>query len=323
MENIIGGRNYERQTNDNTLQDAAKTLQNITNSLKKVVKVVRFLYSIIPGGPFTLGFMIAGLVFMIIAFIIIAGFIGVIPGGSIPRIPNSSGAIETIPGLTLTLTGPAPVDNGANLEFTIDINYNQSSPPLSSLIVYAQIPPVAEFVEASGAFEFKDGEISWPMSQNITRLTFTLRATSVDTEYKDYRVYARVAAGSGSGAGSSPSNDSCGGKYDLASTPIGANFGDPDCDFTKDNLYALLKQLDSNNADLWYFKIVPCESGYNPNAYNGAAVDAAGAYGLYQMGKGKNGQYDHGDVGWATQTSNAITYNRDLIGGSFAYWGCR
>jgi hypothetical protein len=260
------------------------------------------------------------LMFLLIMF----GLIAPIPGGKPPRLPSQSGAIETIPGLTLRLTGPLPVDNGANMEFTIDVSYSRTSPPLSSIIVYATIPPFAEFVEATGAFEYENGEIVWPMSQNGNRFTFTLKATAVDFEcLKCYQVYAIIASGSGPGAGSPPTNNSCGGKYNIASTPIGANFGDPECNFTKDDLYKLLEQLDPQNANKWYFKIVPCESGYNPNAYNGTAVDPAGAYGLYQMGAGKNGQYDHGDVDWATQTSNAVTYNKDLIGGTFAYWGCR
>jgi len=136
----------------------------------------------------------------------------------------------------------------------------------------------------------------------------------------------------GSG-GIQPNQDNCGGKYELKN-PLG-NFGDPNCDFSKNGLYGLLKNLDPANADYWFNTIVPCESGYNPNAWltgdPNAAVhspDPAGAWGLFQMGRGKNGQYDHGDVIWQEpipsllgQAFNALEYNK-LISGSFAYWAC-
>lgn len=126
------------------------------------------------------------------------------------------------------------------------------------------------------------------------------------------------------GDGTPPSADNCNGEYSLNS-PL-RNFGDPQCTFTKDQLYSVLKSQDSANADYWYFKIVPCESGYNPNSYRDPNIkphtpDPAGAWGLYQMGRGRNGQYDHGDVVWQQQIGNAINYNQ-LLRGSFAYWEC-
>lgn len=116
-----------------------------------------------------------------------------------------------------------------------------------------------------------------------------------------------------------PNDKTCGGKYTLDN--LLGNFGDPLCDFSKDKLTRLLQNLDSDNWKFWYYKIVPCESGYNPNAYNGNAVDPAGAWGLFQMGRGRNGQFDHGDVPWKEQSYNAVQYNK-LIGETFAYWAC-
>jgi len=119
-----------------------------------------------------------------------------------------------------------------------------------------------------------------------------------------------------------PTTDNCNGKYNL-NNPIG-NFGDPTCTFSKDQLYSLLQQYDAQLAKHWFHVVVPCESGYNPNAYNNAAVDSAGAWGLFQMGRGKNGPNDHGDVNWEQQASNAVFYNKMLInkGLNGRYWEC-
>lgn len=136
-----------------------------------------------------------------------------------------------------------------------------------------------------------------------------------------------------------PNPNDCDGKYSTAqmSNPLG-NFGDPNCNFSRNDLFRLLNQLDPANASFWFFTIVPCEApGYNPLAYN-AASTAGQAFGLFQMGHDAYPQlgldmqiadinlgppfYDRGDVDWRQQTSNAINYNNQRIGGSFAYWAC-
>ncbi len=320
----MGSREEDRERgSDNQFQDATKNLKKIFDSTnKKVAQIAWRLLSSIPGGQITIGFIVVWILIAICFFMIIFGLIPTIPGGSVPKIPNSSGAVETIPGLVLTLTGPAPVDNGANMEFSISVSYSASSPPLSSIVVFAVIPPVAEFVGATGAFEYENGEIRWPMSQNTNVLKFTMKATALDTEYKDYRVYATTIAGSNPATGGStaPTSDSCGGKYNIAATPIGANFGDPLCDFGGTKLYDLLEEQDPPNKDFWY-ECALLESSRNPNAYNGASTDSGGAYGLFQMGRGKNGPTDHGDVDWISQTSNAILHSKKTS--SFKdYWQC-
>jgi hypothetical protein len=118
--------------------------------------------------------------------------------------------------------------------------------------------------------------------------------------------------------------DTCSGKYKLTN-PRGQNFGDPQCNFDKNTLYTQLKQSDAANADIWFNEVVPCESAYNPNAYappTTGTPDAGGAWGLFQMGQGKNGQSDHGDVVWGMQAANAVNYNTNVIGGNWRYWAC-
>lgn len=131
--------------------------------------------------------------------------------------------------------------------------------------------------------------------------------------------------------------DSCGGKYSTAvgKTPLKLNFGDPACSFDKDKLHQQLQLADPVNADVWFNKIIPCESGYQPNAYAGPQTgtpDANGAWGLYQMGSstpagqappapGKNGENDRGDVNWEVQTTNAVATGK-RIGTLGKYWAC-
>lgn len=125
------------------------------------------------------------------------------------------------------------------------------------------------------------------------------------------------------GGGEAPNQDNCNGKYKLGN-PLG-NFGDPSCNFTEDALYTQLKQLDPANANYWFDVVIKCESSYSPNAWADPAIvgtpDAEGGWGLVQMGRGKNGQYDHGDVAWQSQTSNAINYNNSLAR-KWRYWAC-
>jgi hypothetical protein len=125
------------------------------------------------------------------------------------------------------------------------------------------------------------------------------------------------------GGGEPPNQSNCNGTYKL-NNPLG-NFGDPSCNFTKDSLYAALQQQDPVNADYWFFTVVKCESSYDPTIWADPITvgtpDAEGAWGLFQMGRGKNGQYDHGDVAWQLQTSNAINYNNNLAR-KWRYWQC-
>lgn len=140
--------------------------------------------------------------------------------------------------------------------------------------------------------------------------------------------------GGAAGAGGyvPPSGNTCGGKYNIGNNPMRKNFGDPACTFSKDKLKVLLKKKDPERADLW-FRVVGCESTFNPVAHNPNTPDAAGAWGFFQMGSskppgkappapGKNGKYDRGDVNWEMQLSNAITYLKTKNQSPGDYWQC-
>lgn len=149
------------------------------------------------------------------------------------------------------------------------------------------------------------------------------------------------ASNSGGGTDSNPpvdhpgTDNDCSGKYTTGQYPTKyfsetGNFGDPNCDYSESQLLDRLRQLDPSNADYWYLTVVYCESRYNPNIFRHHiepgeedTPDPAGAWGLFQMGRGRNHPtYDHGDVPWQDQISNAVRYKNEVNGGSFSYWGC-
>lgn len=150
--------------------------------------------------------------------------------------------------------------------------------------------------------------------------------------FADYRTEASVSTdiGTPQTGSTAANNNDCGGKYrnDFNLNTVlnfgPKNFGDPGCEFDKTKLATLITSLDPANKYRWYNVIAWCESRYDPNAEEvQGAVDAAHAWGLFQMGRGKNGILDHGDVPWRQQTSNAINYNKTKINGSFLYWQTR
>ncbi|HSX19287.1 MAG TPA: hypothetical protein VLE91_04100, partial [Candidatus Saccharimonadales bacterium] len=154
-----------------------------------------------------------------------------------------------------------------------------------------------------------------------------------------------AAATQGSPQPTSYPANTCGGKY----LPTGeyptkyfnetGNFGDPSCDYSESKLYSTLRQFDPANADFWFYRVVSCESGFNPNnmrhhheAGQADTPDPAGAWGLFQMGIGNNptnGPLDNGRVPWwlanqslSQQVKNAVNYKNQRLHGSFDYWAC-
>ena len=135
----------------------------------------------------------------------------------------------------------------------------------------------------------------------------------------------------GDGSNVPPSQDDCGGKYaPWMNNPLG-NFGDPNCNFSKEALAQLLQSLDPVNWEK-YYNIAFVEGGnaFKPLSYN-AASSSGSAWGLYQMGheaypslgipRQMNNQYDRGDVEWRLQASNAVNYNNGLSDSlKWCYW---
>lgn len=268
-------------------------------------------------------------------------------------IATGSGAGEANP-LSITKSGPTEAAAGEILPYQITINYAASA---QEITITDRLPAGTAYESSAppGLYDDAAKTVTWNLKGIVppdaaglisnfnTTLSLTLRAT------EDHKFLVNQAEGfatgevlpdTGGGGGGPidgnylpPNQDNCGGKYSFKNAT--GNFGDPGCNFDKNALHEMLKTQDPANADRWFFKIVPCESGYNPNAYappSTGTPDGAGAWGLYQMGSskppgspppapGKNGPNDRGDVPWPIQTNNATTYGKK-ISSLGAYWAC-
>ncbi len=232
--------------------------------------------------------------------------------------------------VSISKSGPDKIDNGENITYDLNITYRGTIP--ANIEVTDRLPGQTSFISSSDGGTSEGDIIKWTLQNMLPNgsRNITLIIKPEDDIWVNNTAEARVVSvpnpGTGGTSFSNPNQDTCGGKYDLKN-PLG-NFGDPACAFTKDDLYRLLKKEDPVNADYWFDTVVKCESGYNPNAYGDHSAigtpDIAGAWGLYQMGRGKNGKYDHGDVEWEEQTINAIQYNQALIANrlGWRYWQC-
>lgn len=299
--------------------DDLNSLKKPYEEAQKIVKYARWA-----ANPGAITAIVIFVVIFITFFLNTSGS-ALTPGGdsSEEQVPDNPAIVKKIPGLTLTLTGPVNVNNDQDLEYAVEVTYTGSAPPLSDIIVYSVIPTNTIFVNASGAYTYFGNEIAWPMSQNASTFTFTLRPTVPDIEIVN-QVFARTIPATGSVI--SPNYTDCGNSYyaeKIAQNPDKINFGDPNCDFDEAKLYALLQEKDPQNAEFWY-KCALLESSYIPVNYappSSGTPDAAGAWGLFQMGRGKNGPTDHGDVDWTNQTTNAIAHSK--LSSSFKdYWQC-
>lgn len=262
--------------------------------------------------------------------------------------PSGPGAPPTPSTLALVFSGPlncnvCPADNDQQISFDIKLTYNGTG--TADVEVFGQIPdniglPLADgekWSVDSAAKKFSQ-IISAVASKEQKTLKLTLKPEGKSDFYINHFMEAKIVspASPPSGGDEAPSDDACGGVYSRApypiqSNPLHKNFGDPVCTLSqpqdKDKLYTLLQQQDPSEAAFWFW-MAECEASYIANAYNGSAYDAAGAWGLYQMGRGKNGALDHGDVAWPRQTSNAVSYknqmesNGILFKSERSYWDC-
>jgi len=162
---------------------------------------------------------------------------------------------------------------------------------------------------------------------NIT-VSFVIKSTQMDwIVYNTYFITPINPSASGTTSNVPPTQDTCNGTYTLMDSlgkvknPFG-NFGDPQCNFSKQLVGDQLNKLDSTPTDaLKWDKLIKCESGYNPNAYNPNSTSGKGAFGLFQMNPNGTGS-DNGSVNWPQQVTNAVTHLQGDGGNFQGYWGC-
>lgn len=261
-------------------------------------------------------------------------------GGGSGATPLPNQTANPIPGFTLTLSTPTTIADQLDIiTYTVTYSYSGSNPEdISKITIFEDVPTGTEYVGTSGAANVstQTNNISWDLSNTANASPFTFTLKVVDNNFIiSNKVYATMPTSTGGGGNIPPTAENCNNTYTLEN-PLG-NFGDPDCYFAENKeqamseLYDLLKAEDPANAANWYLKVIPCESvpPYNPNSHSSSAAigspDAAGVWGMYSMGRGKNGEFDHGDVPWRLQTTNAVNYGKNLTNlglGLGAYWEC-
>lgn len=257
--------------------------------------------------------------------------------------------------LQIDKSGPQQVPNSTDIKYNISVTYPNAVKEITftdEMITEkkGQVTIVTGPKGYTSAFDAttKRTKVTWKLSDTVANGSGEAIPGPINQQFNlvvkpplpDDIVYnfkptgitipAEGASGSGDTEYVAPSNTDCGKpEYDryIKKNPTKKNFGDPRCNFDKNTLYKMLQTMDSTNADRWFFQIAPCESSYNPNAFVSQAEigtpDAAGAWGLFQMGSskppgspppapGKNGPYDRGDVNWQVQASNATTYGKKL-----------
>ncbi len=248
-----------------------------------------------------------------------------------PGTPVAGNPAVTSNDLEIQKTGPVDVQNGDEILYTLTIKYNGTG--TADVLITDPLPQNADFISATDGGELENGTVKWTLPALPSNQTYTVqmrvRATMDNIWLQNTAEASVISSNQGptfttpTRGGTNPATpDNCGGKYNL-NNPIG-NFGDPLCNFTKDELYNALKNIDPNEADYWFYTVVPCESSYNPNAYF-ASSPAAGAYGLFQMGSGLGGVTDSGNTEWIHQVNNAVAHSRVLRGKSinpWTYWQC-
>jgi hypothetical protein len=337
---------------------AKGTMKKYNDAVKKVVPsaegrlALRAAAGILGSGP--VGWGVAGAIFFIIFLIT------VVMGGPSAADPNAAK-------LTITKSGPTEAISGAELEYRIAVAYPAQA---KDIMITDRLPEGTEFISTDQKATCDNGEcnsssrvVTWNLKDFIplendrlnnvnTVIILMLRATAdnaflVNIAEGSLTPYTAPPISGDNGpiadgfVPAQPHSNDCNGKYDFSQwpdeNPLG-NYGDPQCNFSKDNLYKHLEAKETNPefVNIWFNMVVPVESGYSPNAFAPpvgiqCSLDCAGAWGLYQMGSsnppgqsppapGKNGELDRGDLNWEIQTTMAISYNRDLLNCNYRYW---
>lgn len=266
--------------------------------------------------------------------------------------------------LTITKTKVGSETAGPGEEITYSI-HAVSSVEVTNIKITDKIPAHSHFVSATGEGEYNasTNSVVWNTKDIIGAKPGDAKvAITIQVDQTNDIKIANIVHGTSEEAAASftPANaNNCNGKYDFSKWPNASplkNFGDPNCNFTKDKLYEqLLSNRDGNKvvtnfpplngatfAEVWFKYIIPYEatSAFTPNAFAGGdipeqcALDCGGAWGLFQMGSSnpagqpptvpgsKNGIYDRGDLNWEIQVQKANDYNTIHLPASriWCYW---
>ena len=130
-------------------------------------------------------------------------------GSSNSQSPDGTTRNEII-GLTLKLEASEILQNGENIQYTVTVTYDTSSPiPIDTITVFNNIPANTEFVTATGRYDYDSTSkiLKWPLSEteNRSQFTITLKPLGEDIIVLN-RVYATSSfnTGGNNGGGGTP-----------------------------------------------------------------------------------------------------------------------
>ena len=262
---------------------------------------------------------------------------------------QQQGQGQNVP-ITSDVCNPSTVPNGyrGTSVCTITVSYSGSA---TDIVITSTILPGTTYVSAGqgGTYDQTANTVTWDAKKSKLQLnpvnfsvTVTVRVTTTKTNVKVWNAYSINPTGLQSSGGTTntayvaPNTDNCGGKYtsNMASNYLlHKNFGDPQCNFNKSQVYKLLQQQDPKDASIFFTIIVPCESGWNPNTWappSTGTPNSQGAWGLFQMGDSRppggpvSGTInDRGDVNWPMQilsATNKAKSTPSLNSNQGGYW---
>lgn len=244
---------------------------------------------------------------------------------------------EIIPGVTLTVTSqgqvsgiPNETGNGENIVYNITITYDvRIFNPLGKS-VFDIIPPGTDFITAtspspqppylyrSTPFPYVEFLLMMPPVTTPPTYVWSMSwVVLVEPTVTDTYVYNNVTV---AGTGSIPSVLGASTTSLNKKTGLGEiNPTTQNVEFSKENLYQLLLALDPKNVDTWFYKIIPCESSFDPEfkKINSSELQTLGLFQLVNQSGNPNIS-----VPWEEQVKTAVEYNNSKLNGSFSYWAC-
>ena len=134
------------------------------------------------------GWIVGGILLLVILIL----FIFFSPsGGSLElgeeqpeELPSGGGNTTepTVAGLTISKTGPAQIEFGENITYTISSTYNQDVGGIEpdKIVIVDKLPTNVEFVSATGTFTRSGNTIEWPFFTGSVTLTVRPTADNVD-----------------------------------------------------------------------------------------------------------------------------------------------
>jgi uncharacterized repeat protein (TIGR01451 family) len=182
----------------NTIQNGVNTIKNLKNLASLLRTFALFT------NPTAL--VIIGIIILILLYIsLFSGYTSLNITATLPEpTPTSSGTQTTIPGLTLTLTGPTAVANSENISYTIEASYTGTA----EVTLSDPLPANTTFVSATGTYTNEGNTIIWKLAENeggdTSQKTYTftlvLHPETEDIEVKN-KIIANAIGGISTGSG--------------------------------------------------------------------------------------------------------------------------